>query len=350
MKPGPDWKRAKMKSKYVADASRIAERIMSEASSGRPFVMFVHKSVDGDCMGSSCGMAQVLRNMGYEADVAMQEDLPGSMEFIGVEDLLFFPDRHGMMPADYTAFAVDCSDGDRMGSCGALFSASGHQIIVDHHITVEITGDSIWIDGGVSSASEMCYYISLKLEEMTGKHLIDPRAAQCFLMGLITDTGKFTYTNTKAETLISAGELMDRGADPSPICYHQYDWKRVEDFKMSAEIRQRVEFYCGGRLAIAKAYLKDYEKYGASREAIDELPSTLRDLDGVWLSVVVRETADRIRVNLRSGDNFNCAEFAKSHKGGGHIRSAGYSVEYSEGLTIDDVTETIIEEVGRLFR
>ena len=339
-----------MKNKYVEDATRIAEQILQEGRSGRPFVMFVHKSVDGDCIGSSCGMAQILRNMGYEADVAMTEDMPVSLEFLGAEDLLIFPDRYGMMPDSYTAFAVDCSDGDRMGSCGRYFESSDHQIIVDHHITSEKKGDNIWINGNVSSASELCYYISLKLEEITGRTLIDPRAAQFLLTGLITDTGRFTYTNTKAETLISAGELMDRGADTTPICYHQYDWKRVEDFRMSAMIRQRVEFHHDGRLAIVKAYLSDYEKYGASKEAIDELPSTLRDLDGVWISVVVRETADRIRVNLRSGENFNCAEYARSHNGGGHIRSAGFSVDYGDGITIDELTQTIIDEVGRLLK
>ena len=336
--------------KYVQDANRMAQNILAYGKLGKPFLLFVHKSIDGDCIGSACGMADVLRQMGYSAYVAMPEKLLDNMAYMGVEDLLIFPYVDELPFEDYIAFAVDCSEAHRMGYCGTLFDQKDAKLIIDHHVSVELRSEFYWINGSVSSASELCYYTVKELMKITGNgDILTKRAAQSFLTGIVTDTGRFTYTNTKPETLLSSGELMSAGGDVSEICYNLFDRIKLNDFRLEAELRTRAEFYAGGKIAMIRIKREDFEKFGAGNEAIDALPSALRDIDGVELSVVIREASDRIRVNLRSQSYFNCAEFATSLGGGGHIRSSGFSRELDGPQTLDEIADDVIRKASEII-
>ena len=338
-----------MKIDYMKHADRMADNILNRAQSGKPFVIFVHKSVDGDCIGSATGMADALRQLGYEAYVAMPEELLANMAYMGVEDLLIHPYRDGLDVGDFIAFAVDCSDGSRMGPCGSYFADNDDKLIIDHHVTAEMKSDMFWIDGDVSSASEMCYYTLRAMEEKTSQGLLSKRAAQCFLTGIVSDTGRFTYSNTKPETLESAGELMAAGGNISEICYNLFDRITPDNFRLEAYLRTRVEFYKDGKIAMIRVKRADFDRFGATDEAVDALPSALRDIDGVELSVTIREAKDRIRVNLRSQTYFNCAEFAKSFNGGGHIRSSGFSEPLDGAWDLDTLADEIIRAASEII-
>ena len=318
---------------------RMASAILKDCSRGLPFMFFIHKSVDGDCVGSACGMVEVLRSMGHEAWVAKGEELPYNMQFLGVEDLFADPAKMG----PFVPFAVDCSDSERMGTCSPYFDDNADPLIIDHHISVKLRGEKIWIGGEASSACELCYYTTLALEEKTGKKLITERAARCFLTGIVTDTGRFTYTNTKPETLIAAGELLELGGNVTEISYNQYDRKKPEAFKASALIRSNVRFYCDGKIALAIARADDFARFGADDSAIEELPSALRDIDGVELSIILRESGGVIRCNLRSKEYFDCSEFATEFNGGGHYRAAGFTHEMAD---IEEVAQKVVAKAS----
>ena len=339
-----------MKSNYAVHAERMAGAILKALERSTDFLLFVHKNMDGDCIGSACGMAQVLRNMGFTAHVAVSEDLLYTMAFMGVEDLLIDVREADVseISSDYVPFATDCSEARRMGDCGRFFDCGREALIIDHHVSVSLEGGNYWINGDASSACELCYYVSLALEEKTGRTLIDKRAAVCFLTGIVTDTGKFAYKNTKPETLTSAGELMERGANCTDICYNLFDRKTRNNYEAVTHLREKIEFFCDGKLVLLRAHREDFTLYGADDSAIDEMPSTLRDIDGVELSVVLREVEGRIRCNLRSKNDFNCSELAASFGGGGHLRASGFNLP-SEEYTIEEVAELVVNKASEMF-
>jgi len=340
-----------MKSKYQDNAARMADAIVRAAGEHEGFLLFVHKNVDGDCIGAACGMAQVLRNIGYKAGVAVSEKLPDSMEYMGVDDLIFDPmdyvDR--ISESNYMPFATDCSESHRMGKCGRFFECGRTPLIIDHHVSVSLKDDQFWIDGDASSASELCYYTARALEEKVGRKLIDKRAAVCFLTGIVTDTGKFAYKNTLPETLVCAGELTELGASTSDVSYNMFDRKARNVFALVTHFRSKIEFYADGKIALLRAYENDFKKFGADDSAIDEMPSTMRDIEGVELSVVLRIAEGRIRCNLRSKDSFNCSTFAAMFEGGGHVRASGFNLPADEH-TIDEVAEAVIRKATELLR
>ena len=201
-----------------------------------------------------------------------------------------------------------------------------------------------------SSACELCFYVSCKIAEIMGKErseVIAPLAARCLMAGMVTDTGRFTYKNTHSETLTSAGELMELGADVSSVCYNLFDRKKKAKFMLSAEARSRVEFYADGRFAFVTVPYELFVKHGAGPDGVDDVVSSMRDIDGVEVAIVLRELeSGEIRANIRSQDYFDSAAFAEVYGGGGHVRASGFTVR---GRDLNELAEDVKANVlGRL--
>lgn len=352
--------------KYQADSERIAKQLIDMAaalkSENGVCMIYLHRSVDGDCVGSACGLCEALRRIGVEAYVAMPEELPENMGFLGASALLFdvaadtdvakaFREDGMVFDRKYTrAVAVDCSEAGRMGVCGEFFDRCPNKIIIDHHASVSTRADYIWIDPDASSASELVYYVVCSMAKLLGRpvsDLADRICASCLMAGIVTDTGRFTYKNTHPETLISAGELMTLGGDISSVCYNLFDLKKMSKFRLSAAARSNAEFLCDGRFVISVVPYSMFEEYGAGSDGVDDVVSALRDVDGVEVAIVLRELENgEIRANVRSADRFNSASFAELYGGGGHMRAAGFTVRDRK---IDSLAEEVRKRVEELL-
>lgn len=348
-----------MKDRYLEGASRLARLIIDKAdelrSNDGAALIFPHKSVDGDCVGSSSALASLFRKLGANAWVCMPEELPNNMGFLQVEDLLFYPSE-GFGVSDMSvngkhydlAFSVDCSEGHRMGDNCHIFETYEDSLDIDHHEVTHLAGPLKWIDPGASSACEMVFYVACKIAKIKGVELsevIDPRCAKCLMAGIVTDTGRFTYTNTKPETLESAGMLMELGGNITEVCYNLFDLKTPSEFAISSAACSSAEFYCEGKLAIVKVTSEMFRRFNASHDEISDVVSRLRDVGGVEFACVLRETDDStIRGNLRSKTVFDCSEFAEGYGGGGHKRAAGFTVKNRD---INELAEQIISEASK---
>ena len=294
-----------MKEIYKSDSIRMAKQIIAAADrvksvGGRIFV-FPHKSVDGDCMGAATGVTTMLRTLGAEAYIAMPERIPSNMAFMKLDDLIIYTADINDAKCQI-AFAVDCSEGHRMGINGEIYENTPDKLIIDHH-ELDLTADYAWIVPKASSASELVYYVACSLAEVTGKKVsdyVDSRAATAMASGIYTDTGRFTYSNTCAETLIAAGELKELGADIATAGYELFDKKSVNEFMVSHAASMTTEFYYDNKLAIVTVDKAMFDKYNAGPDDISAVVSNLRDIDTVEFACVLREIADDAVLLLES--------------------------------------------------
>lgn len=354
---------------YSASASRMARNLLEASeyvkSNDGAMLIFLHRSVDGDCVGSACGMCKVLRDLGVNAYVAMPEHLPKDMEFMGVEDLLFnifdgedkevseFRSNGTIYGKPYIqALSVDISEPGRMGCCGEFFSGIDKKLTIDHHASITMRGDNMWVEPDASSAAELCFYVTEKIAEQLGKELdevLSSLAAQCFMTGIVTDTGRFTYKNTRPETLDTAGKLMLHGGDITSVSYNLFDRKALYKFRVSAEARMRVKLYADGKLAITTVPMSLFDKHEALPDAVDDVVSAMRDIEGVEVAIVLRElSTGEIRANVRSVSEFDSAAFAANYGGGGHVRAAGFTVN-DPSISIEDLAEDVIKKAAALL-
>ncbi|MBR3142572.1 MAG: DHH family phosphoesterase [Clostridiales bacterium] len=351
-----------MRERYKEGSARSAKNILSVIEKAKAnnelILVFLHRSVDGDCVGSSSGIVSIIRSFGVDAYVAIPEELPENMSFLGIGDMLFRPDGDSEAAKEFrengtiggkktgAAIATDISESSRMGVSGEIFDSVETKIVIDHHASVTSRSDNLWIDPEASSASEMVFYVAEMVAELSGKDLkdiISPNAARAVLAGIVTDTGRFTFKNTRPETLETAGALIDLGGDISDVCYNLFDRKTKQKFRLSAKARSEVRFFCDDKFALTVVPYEQFEFYGAGPDGVDDVVSAMRDIDGVELAIVLRQLQNgEIRGNVRSQEYFDCCKFAESFGGGGHMRAAGFTVRDAD---INDVAEEIIKKV-----
>lgn len=330
-------------SKKTTVAKVLLEKL--NKTTGEVYI-FVHKNIDGDCIGSSCGLCEAIRNLGYNATVILGEPVLPSMAFLGIDNhVKVVTDKEQLknLTTDLV-IAVDCSVSSRMTEvAGMLFDSSDNKIIIDHHEISDVEGDYKFIVPEASSASELVYYVIQELAKLTGKELrelVTPFGAQVIVSGIVTDTGKFSYTNTNPETLVAASELMTLGGNISKAMFYLIDWKVKEEFLVSAAASSLARFDNNGKIASVVVKESLLKEYNALSEHVGGIVSELRDIDGVEVAFVLRELGDgKIRVNIRSHEPFDCSAFATKYGGGGHKRASGCTIAADD---IDKVRDEIV--------
>lgn len=324
--------------------TRFAKELLNKIEkNGEDVLIFVHSSVDGDCIGASCGLREVLKGLGYKAKVALCEDLPNYLDYLGLGEEIERVTSDRKVPT--LAIATDCAEGSRMGEAGDVFDRSEEKLIIDHHASVSMEGDNIFIVPQASSASELVLYVAKELCSIKGveiKDVITPKAAMLFLTGMITDTGRYSYTNTNPETLEASAELMRLGGQIAPVMYNCYDRKRKEELLISSLACASARFDLDGKIASCVVTNDLFEKCNAGRDDISEVVSRLRDVEGVVVAIVLREADEgKIRVNIRSVAPFDASSFAGAYGGGGHIRASGCTVE---GRDINELRDEMVQK------
>ena len=308
--------------------------------------IFPHARVDGDCIGSSSALALGLRKLGYAARVMLEVEIPERLAFMNVPKDLYQivteENMEEMKALQGLAFATDCSEGHRMGGCEALFEYAQMKIVIDHHVSSNTEKALAYVDPTSASASELVYAFLRELELLSGKMLLDEMAANFMMVGIQSDSGKFSFENTSAKTFRVAADLLELGANVTDNAYHLFDESSKGKVLLQGQALSNMQLFDDGKIAITKITLAMVEETGAPEGAADGIANLLRDIDTVLAAFAVRECEDgTIRVNCRSKVGFDAAAFAQEMGGGGHHRASGFT---GRNVSIDDFLSEIVSK------
>jgi phosphoesterase RecJ-like protein len=170
--------------------------------------------------------------------------------------------------------------------------------------------------------------------------------ASALYVGLITDTGKFMYENTSADTHRVAAALIDAGVDIDDTYRRLYEHVPIEKLRLVARALEGIQRHCGNRLVLTYITAADYQETGAGEEMTEGVIDHLRSIDGTKVAAVVRDLGNRGRaarkVSLRSSEgDVDVSAIARKHGGGGHKRAAGFSTD----LGLDELVSFLCGEV-----
>lgn len=326
--------------------SDFARSVMALLPSEKEIQVFPHARVDGDCVGTAAALVTALRKLGYHAKVMLECEIPGRLSFMNIpEEILTIvteEKEEEIRARQGLAFAVDCSEGKRMGAAESLFDQAEKKVVVDHHVSSSPEAELAYVDGTKASCAELMYMLLREWEESSGSTLIDRQIADYLMVGIQSDSGKFAYENTKPDTFRIAADLMEHGANVTDNAYHLFDETCEGKVRLHGMAFANMELHADGRIAITKITSRMMEETGAPEGAADGIVNVLRDIDTVLAAFVIRENeGGELRVNLRSKEGFDAAEFAQNMGGGGHHRAAGFS---GKNIDIDAFADTVIRE------
>src|SRR6266849_6632760 len=312
----------------VADAIREHDR----------FVLTTHENPDGDALGSLLAAKLALQQLGKDTVMVLHGDapLPGEYAFMPLGDLQRrWPDD----VAERVLLAVDCANESRIGDPEVLGRVP-LSINVDHHHDNSRFGRINLIVADASSTSEVLRDLFRELDvELT------PDIAESLYIALVTDTGRFQYTNTTPKALRLAAELVEAGADVHRVFQGVYESVQFAKLKLLARALERANVYEGGRIVVSYLVRTDFAEVGAAEAYSEGIIDYLRAVEGADMAVLIREPprsdGPARRVSLRASiDELDVSAIARKSGGGGHRQAAGFSSEAS----IEEITDFVRRE------
>ncbi|MBQ8322416.1 MAG: bifunctional oligoribonuclease/PAP phosphatase NrnA [Clostridia bacterium] len=291
-------------------------KILDKIKEYKKIFIFRHFRPDGDAVGSTKGLARILKLTYPDKEIYLQNaDFADYVAFLGKEDEIL-PDEEY---ADALGLVLDTATQDRISN--KKYALCKELVKIDHHIPVQSYGVCEWVEEERSSCCEMiaAFYSAFK-DELK----IDKEAATYIYTGMVTDSGRFRFREVSGETMRLAGLMLDQGIDADKIYAHLY-MKEFHTFKFEAYVLKNIRITENGvaSLFVTKKMKKKFhltnEEASASVSYMDSIKNAL-----IWIAFIEHDDGT-IRVRLRSRF-VTVSELAERYRGGGHACASGATV------------------------
>ena len=281
--------------------------------------LLCHIHPDGDTLGSAFGLKHALEAKGsHKVTVVCEDEVPKRLIFLTEgKEQLGVDDKGSDLPE--LVCSIDCSVLNRVGNTydGKI------DLKIDHHKDGDDYAGKNYTDSSAAATGEIIYMLIRELEEL-GEGILNKESATALYAALSSDTGSFKYSNVTSRTMRIAAELIDEGADHVYVSHRLFGIKTYEEIAAEKIMLSESEFYIGGKIAFFMV-TNDMKK-GMTDDAFSDTVSKLREIEGVELSVTLRQdSADpkSYKISMRSGEKVSASELCRKFGGGGHERAAG---------------------------
>ena len=307
------------------------DNILEEIKKANSIVILTHENPDGDAIGSVLAMYMALKQIGKNPDVIVPE-LPRVYNFLPYANEI---KKETQIENYDLAIALDCATIKMLNGWSNYFESAKVKVTIDHHGTNTMYGDYNFVNPDAPA----CTQILITIFEYFGVE-ITKEIGTCILTGIITDTGGFGYQNTTSETFEFASNLLQRGVNVSDVYRRVMSTKSKANFELRKRAIDRLEFFEDGKIAFTYITKKDEEEAKAEAGDHEGIVEEGRAIEGVEVSIFLRETSKGFKASLRSNEYVNVSDVCLMFGGGGHIRAAGCTID----KPLEYVKERIINQ------
>lgn len=303
----------------------------------KTILISVHKSPDGDALGSQIALMLALEKMGKTVIAHNLDPVPAIYRFLPHQARIT---SGPIVAGRFDAMIVLDADPPRTGLCSGDYPAAT-LINIDHHITNPSVWPLTWLDAAASATGEMIF----KLIMQAGLPL-DRDMALCLYTSIFTDTGSFRYSNTSPECMRISATLLEAGADSWLVTENVYESYSYNRLKLLGSVLGDMERSPDNRMAWVVVTDELYQRTGTTSEDTDNFVNYVRSVSGVEVAILFRQTAQKqYKLSLRSKGRVDLSSLAQSLGGGGHKNAAGSTLDG----TLDEVKRKVLGEVARVI-
>ncbi len=279
-------------------------------------IIFRHKRPDGDAVGATKGLREILRLTYPEKEIYLNNaDFSDYVSFLGDEDAPLPDEAY----ADALGIVIDTATVERISN--PRYALCRELIKIDHHIDIQPYGQYAWVEEEKSSACEM---IAEFYDTFRDELKINKEAATYIYTGMVTDSGRFRFRSVSGDTLRYAGMLLDQGVD-TDVLYANLYLKDFHTLKFQSYVYSRMKITENGVAylyvtpAMQKKFGLTFEEACTSVGFMDSIKNCL-----IWIAFIKADDGN-IRVRLRSRF-VTINEIAEKYHGGGHACASGATV------------------------
>lgn len=325
-------RRSRMMTDRAVGIARVAEILSSASSLG----VVGHVGPDGDALGSMIGLALAARNAGIDAVASFSEPfiLPEEMSYLDTSVLVppsEFPKDLGV------AVAVDTSVPGRVGTLRASMEAADTLVVVDHHLSDGSWGDVTLIDPSAAATTELVF----ELLEVLGWP-ITTEIATALYTGIVTDTGRFQYSNTTPGTHRITADLLERGVATDRIGQSLYEHAPFGYYAVAGAVLQRAQFDEEHSFVWSIVTQEDVSSAGIGFHQADGLIDLVRLADGSEVACLLKVREEGVtKGSLRSRGRIDVSAIAASFGGGGHHNASGFTSDLAPDVVIARIVDLL---------
>ena len=306
--------------------------IIKELELAENILLVGHVSPDGDSIGSQLALAEGLEQAGKFVSIQAYDPTPAMMVSFDVAGRIV--QTREIEGSFDLIILIECPVVSR---CGFAFLPEARTAGIDHHPDYNLNADANWLDATSASTAELIFKLLLAMNLEITQNM-----ANALYLGIVTDTGRFVYPNTKSETLEAAARLVRLGVKPDEIfsrIYRSYPVARLDLKRYLLSSMQRFHNERISLMTITKEAIADNEFID---DLFDDMVNMPLEAGEVKVSVLARETPQGIwRFNLRSKGQVDIGSVAGKFGGGGHRNAAGFRSELPLENTLNKLLPTL---------
>lgn len=296
----------------------------------RSILIASHRNPDGDALGSSLGLAWYWQQKGHEVTVVYPSSFPRNFTWMpGIEEVLIFDDQEKEVvekieSAELFAF-LDFNHLSRIDKMGeAMEDLDTPVLLVDHHLDPDLSHEYYYVDPSASSTADLLFDVLTRWEGR--EYLDDQRVTTCLYTGIVTDTGTFAY-NTSSRLFGKVSKMLECPID------HIALQNQINNSLTEKQLRL-LGFCLHHRLKIIPEYKtgiifltkNDFAKFDIERGDTEGIVNYILKINNIKIAAFFTQQPTIVKLSLRSVEDYNVADLAKTHfNGGGHKNAAGGS-------------------------
>ncbi len=309
-------------------------------TANRRILLISHVAPDGDAIGSLLGLKWLLEAQGHAVIAANQDGVPyllrSDQVAPGWQEVVHNPLKQKRRGRGYDlVVTLDCSDMQRLGKAYSPALAGIPLVNIDHHITNLDFGAVNLVDPDASSTAELVHRLAEALQWPIG-----PEAAQCLLLGIVSDTRSFRVGNVTPALLGVAQRLMEAGASLAAINELVLERRDVNTICLWGHALAALRL--DERIIWTAIPLAMRGRCNGVEQSDSGLANFMIGAEEADVAVILTEREDGlVDVGMRAAAGFDVAQVALALGGGGHPRAAGCSLRLPLEQAIDQVLAAV---------
>ena len=282
-----------------------------------------HVSPDGDALGSMLALHHLARSQGVASVASWPQPfvVAPHYEFLPGLDLATNPAHFPSHPDVMVTF--DCGSLERLGELAipaADAASRGRLIVLDHHVTNDNYGAINVVDPDAAATAVVVRQLAARLGWSLTRE-----AAICLYTGLVTDTGRFQYSNTTPGVFALAEELSAFQLPIADMTRQLFEQHRFAYLQLVATCLSRAQLDPDLRFVVTWVTEEDCRRFDVSLDETEGLIDLVRRTGEAEVCCVLKETPGGVRVSLRAVSDTDVGAIASLFGGGGHRFAAGFS-------------------------
>ncbi len=294
------------------------EKVLNLIKEYPRIIIHRHKNPDGDALGSQIGLKHMLRDSFPNKEILVVGDM--------TERYAFMVDEPMDDVADSTyenALAIVLDTSGRSLICDERYTTAKATARLDHHIFIEKICDEEVVDTSFESCCGLVTAMAIECG-FTVSHV----AAKALYTGMITDSGRFRYDSTNAQTFKMAQFLIERKFDTADIFANLYK-DDLAMIQLRAKYTLKINI-TPHRVAYIYTDKAEADSYGVSSFTLSRgMVNVMGEIRGVDTWVNFTETEDGVLCEIRSS-LYNINPIAVKYGGGGHQKASGATLKNRE--------------------